>query len=248
MHSAVFSPDGRYVVTGSEDKTVRRWDAATGAQLRQFVGHTGPVIQVAVSPDGRFLLSASADQTARLWDAASGEELCKLISFRDGTWAVVDSAGRFDASNAGDVAGLHWVVGLETIQLNQLKERYYEPGLLAKKLGHNDEPLRRVEAFRQPELFPTVIAQPLDPHDPRLRLTLLNRGGGLGRVTVLINGKEVLADARDASVDPTAERADLAPVSLAGHPYLVPGREKYHRGAGLQRRRLSLQPRRHDRL
>ena len=225
VHSAVFSPDGRYIVTGSEDKTVRLWDAETGEQLRRFVGHTGPVIQLAVSPDGRFLLSASADQTARLWDLASGEELCKLIGFRDGSWAVVDKAGRFDASNAGDVAGLHWVVGLETIGLKQLKERYYEPGLLAKKLGYNEEPLRRVEAFRQPELFPTVIAQALDPQDPQLRLTLVNRGGGLGRVTVLINGKEVLADARDASVDPTAARADLAPLALAGHPYLVPGRK-----------------------
>lgn len=225
VHSAVFSSDGRYVVTGSEDKTVRLWDAETGEEQRRFVGHTAPVIQVAVSPDGRFLLTASADQTARLWDVASGEELCKLIGFRDGSWAVVDSAGRFDASNAGDVAGLHWVVGLETIGLKQLKQRYYEPGLLAKKLGHNQEPLRRVEAFRQPELFPTVIAQPLDPHDPQLRLTLVNRGGGLGRVTVLINGKEVLADARDASVDPTAGRAELAPLSLAGHPYLIPGQK-----------------------
>lgn len=225
VHSAVFSPDGRYVVTGSEDKTVRLWDTATGTELRRFSGHSGPVIQVAVSPDGRFLLSASADQTARLWNLAGGEELCKLISFRDGSWAVVDGAGRFDASNAGDVAGLHWVVGLETIGLKQLKERYYEPGLLAKKLGRNEEPLRRVAAFRQPELFPSVIAQPLDPRDPQLRLSLVNRGGGLGRVTVLINGKEVLADARDASIDPTAARADLAPLSLAGHPYLLPGRK-----------------------
>jgi hypothetical protein len=40
------------------------------------------------------------------------------------SWAVVDSAGRFDASSGGDVAGLHWVVGSEPIALNQLKERY----------------------------------------------------------------------------------------------------------------------------
>lgn len=225
VHSAVFSQDGRYVASGSEDKTIRVWDSNTGQELRTFYGHTSAVIQVAISPDNRFLLSASADQTARLWNTATGEQLCQLICFRDGNWAVIDRAGRFDASNGGDVEGLHWVVGLEAIALNQLKERYYEPRLLAKKMGYNDEPLRKVVSFVEPALFPKVITKLVDSENPRLHIRLINRGGGLGRTSVLLNGKEVVADARSDAVNAFDEYADLPPVDLAGHPYLLKGQE-----------------------
>ena len=81
-------------------------------------------------------------------------ELCRLVSFDKGEWAVVDPVGRYDASNGGDVEGLHWVVGNEPIALNQLKERYYDPGLLAKHLGFNKEPLRDVAAFTDVQALP----------------------------------------------------------------------------------------------
>ena len=52
--------------------------------------------------------------------------------------------------------GLHWVVGNEPIALNQLKERYYDPGLLAKYMGFKKEPLRDVAAFKEVKLYPEV--------------------------------------------------------------------------------------------
>src|SRR5262249_12815687 len=54
--------------------TLRLWDAATGRELRSFVGHRGDVRCVAFSPDGKRLLSGGADGTVRLWDAATGRE------------------------------------------------------------------------------------------------------------------------------------------------------------------------------
>src|SRR5205807_5073429 len=125
-------------------------------------------------------------------------------SFQDGSWAVVDPEGRFDAANGGDVEGLHWVVGTEPITLDQLKERYYDPGLLAKKLGLHKEPLRKVGAFANPGLFPAVRLTGPTPADPRLGIALTNRGGGIGRVVVKVNGKEVTADARTPGHDPGA--------------------------------------------
>jgi WD40 repeat protein/uncharacterized caspase-like protein len=225
IHSAIFSQDGRYVASGGEDRTIRLWDSNTGQELRSFFGHTSAVIQVALSPDNRFLLSASADQTARLWDTETGEELCQLICFRDGTWAVIDRTGRYDASNGGDVEGLHWVVGVEAIALNQLKERYYDPRLLAKKMGYNDEPLRKVTSFSKPGLFPKVITKLVNTDSPQLRITLVNRGGGLGRTAVFLNGKEMAADARKGTVDPNVQIADLPTIPLADHPYLLAGQE-----------------------
>ncbi len=50
--SVAFSPDGRSVLTGSDDKTARLWETATGRQIRPLRGHTGWVAAVAFSPDG----------------------------------------------------------------------------------------------------------------------------------------------------------------------------------------------------
>ena len=66
--SVCFSPDGRQVLTGSDDNTARLWDAATGQELRRFEGHTLPVWSVCFSPDGRQVLTGSSDKTVRLWD------------------------------------------------------------------------------------------------------------------------------------------------------------------------------------
>lgn len=69
VHSATFSPDGRYVATGAEDKTILIRDARTGKLFRPPLrGHARTIWRVAFSPNGRYLASASSDGTARVWD------------------------------------------------------------------------------------------------------------------------------------------------------------------------------------
>jgi WD40 repeat protein len=76
--SVAFSPDGKQVVSGSCDETVRLWDAATGAPLQTLKGHTNSVSSVAFSPDGKQVVSGSYDETVRLWDTATGAPLQML--------------------------------------------------------------------------------------------------------------------------------------------------------------------------
>jgi WD40 repeat protein len=77
--SAAFSPDGKRIVTASEDKTARVWDAATGQPIGEpLYGHEDFVTSAAFSPDGARIVTASSDNTARVWDAASGEMLREL--------------------------------------------------------------------------------------------------------------------------------------------------------------------------
>ena len=74
--SVAVSPDGGRIVSGSDDSTVRIWDAQTGEPIGQpLQGHTDRVLSVAVSPDGGRIVSGSADRTVRIWDAQTGEPI-----------------------------------------------------------------------------------------------------------------------------------------------------------------------------
>jgi WD40 repeat protein len=73
-----FSPDRRWVATGSADKTIRIWDLSTGRSLRTLTGHTDLVWSLAFSRDGKRLVSASPDGTLRVWDANSWSLLYAL--------------------------------------------------------------------------------------------------------------------------------------------------------------------------
>jgi WD40 repeat protein len=73
IEAVAFSPDGKYVLTGSVDGTARLWDAATGQQLRIVQSQNSTVFSVAFSPDGKQVLIGSGDGIARLWHPDSRE-------------------------------------------------------------------------------------------------------------------------------------------------------------------------------
>jgi WD40 repeat protein len=66
--------DGRRMLSGGMDKTIRLWDVQTGAQLKKLIGHSDLVTSVAFLPDGRRAVSCSVDRTVRLWDLLTGAE------------------------------------------------------------------------------------------------------------------------------------------------------------------------------
>lgn len=65
------SPDGKRIAGAVGDRTIKVWDATTGAVLSTLKGHTDLVMDVAFSPDGTRLASASYDKTIRIWELAS---------------------------------------------------------------------------------------------------------------------------------------------------------------------------------
>ena len=88
LSSAVFSPDGAQIATGSLDNVVRVWDAQTGRELLSMHGHTARINQVSFSPDGRHLASASDDRSAVIWDPMTGDAVLTLSGHGDRVEAV----------------------------------------------------------------------------------------------------------------------------------------------------------------
>jgi hypothetical protein len=89
--------------------------------------------------------------TSRVWDvwaAGGAKELCKFVTFRDGTWAVMDSPGRYDSANGGDIPHLHCVVGLQTMPLDEYNARYFDPGLLGTYMADSKNADRSMDARR----------------------------------------------------------------------------------------------------
>jgi WD40 repeat protein len=69
--SVSFSADGKRVVSGSQDRTVKVWDAQTGQETLTLKGHSEPVWSVSFSPDGKRIVSGSLDDTLKVWDISS---------------------------------------------------------------------------------------------------------------------------------------------------------------------------------
>jgi WD40 repeat protein len=72
--SVAFSPDGKTLASGSQNRTIKLWDVATGEEQATLKGHTDMVLSVAFSPDGKTLASGSMDKTIKLWDVATGKQ------------------------------------------------------------------------------------------------------------------------------------------------------------------------------
>ncbi len=80
VDAAAFSPDGKTVLTGGDDRFARLWDVASGRPVGQPIRHEGVVASVAFSLDGKTLLTGCTDKTARLWDAATGQPVGTPLS------------------------------------------------------------------------------------------------------------------------------------------------------------------------
>ncbi|MGQ0703071.1 MAG: caspase family protein [Gemmatimonadales bacterium] len=116
VYAVAFSPDSRWLVSASADRTIRIWDAVSGRQLRSLSGHEREVITVAVAPSGQLIASAGVGGEIIVWDAPLGEPLFRLktegvlvrrLAFSsDGRWLAAASVDAgimiWDLSNLAD--------------------------------------------------------------------------------------------------------------------------------------------------
>jgi WD40 repeat protein len=102
VNLAVFSPDGKRILTASNDGTMRYWIRETGEELRRFDDCGGIVHSVAISPDGNRALTGGGSKVMRLWDLKTGALIRSFEGHGDWIFSVAFSPdGRLAASSSG---------------------------------------------------------------------------------------------------------------------------------------------------
>ncbi|KAJ6605467.1 hypothetical protein DFH09DRAFT_967241 [Mycena vulgaris] len=105
VRSVAFSPDGRHIVSGSSDFTIRIWDANSQQQIGEPLhGSDSEVGCAAFSPDGQYIVVGSSDRIVRIWDASSREQIGEPLRGHTGSvaCAAFSPSGRSIASGTTD--------------------------------------------------------------------------------------------------------------------------------------------------
>jgi WD40 repeat protein len=136
-----YSPDGKLIITSSDDNNAIIWDKATGKAKWILSGHSSFVKDAQFSPDGKYVITCSRDNTLKKWDTRTG----KLIV----TFFPVDSKYFFDQIPAGYYYAtpeaaklLHYVTkDLKVITFEQLDVKYNRPDKVLEAIGNTDTAL-----------------------------------------------------------------------------------------------------------
>jgi WD40 repeat protein len=109
VRAVAFSPDGKQIASGSDDKTIKLWNATTGGLKKTFTGHSNWVQAIAFSPDGKQIASGSEDKTIKLWGATTGGLQKPFVGHSDWVQAVAFSPdGKQIASGSADESIKLW--------------------------------------------------------------------------------------------------------------------------------------------
>jgi WD40 repeat protein len=118
VNTLAFSPDSKYLVTGSDDHTARIWQIETRQEIVRKT-HDNRVNAVAFSPDGRAVVSGSSDGTAQVWEAATGFMISSL-AHEDDVYAVAFSPdGKYVITGGYDRTARVWEIprGIEVARM-----------------------------------------------------------------------------------------------------------------------------------
>ncbi|KAF2193124.1 putative WD-repeat protein [Zopfia rhizophila CBS 207.26] len=211
VNAVAFSLDGKMLASASYDKTVKLWDAGTGAALQTLNGHSNLVMAVAFSLDGKLLASASMDKTVKLWDANTGAALRTLNGHSGTVNAVAFSPDdKVLASSSDDKTVKLWDAGtgaaLRTLHghLHRLNAVAFSPdGKLLASASHD------------------MMVKLWDARTGVVLQTLCGHRGWVNAVAFSPDGKVLASSSDDKTVKLWDASTGAVLQTLNGHSYSV---------------------------
>jgi WD40 repeat protein len=202
-----FSPDGKRIVSGSVDNTLKVWDAQTGQETLTLKGHADDVNSVSFSPDGKRIVSGSDDETVKVWDAQTGQERLTLKGHSSTVTSVSFSPdGKRIVSGSYDNTLKVWdaQTGQETLTLkghsDSVTSVSFSPDGKRIVSGSDDKTLNVWDAQTGQET-----------------LALMGHSGAVLSVSFSPDGKRIVSGSYDNTLKVWDAHTGLATLTLKGH-------------------------------
>ena len=202
---------------GKRDFSVYIISLDSGKVLGTLDGHSGFIREIKFFKQGDFIFTASADGRVNIYkNGEYGDPEGSIISLGKSDFVVVTPEGFYDATPRA-MKSLHYTRGGDILALDQFKQSFFEPNLLPRILGIIEEPLPD-KNIRDVKLHPEINIKHPNLNNGSLGISLSDKGGGIGNVMIIINGKEVARDARAVSnINNGSLEFDY---QVSNHPYL----------------------------
>ncbi len=219
FNSMFVCPDNSLLIA-SENNKITLWDLKT-FQKKWAIIDENRIKSTCISGDKKYVITGNNNGYISFRDINNGNEIIRVYLFGTNDYVVYHKSGLFDATPAA-MNKLYYVQGLEIIDFNQLKDRYWEPGLWKKIM--DGEELRDVQGFDEAlPLFPKV--ENLVINNGKIEFELVDNGGGIGKYMIYVNDKEIfIGNLPKDGIEFKGESLKVS-YSIKDNPYLKPGDE-----------------------
>ncbi len=220
LKSSMFIQDhNKYLIVSlKEQNTCYIVDVVGGKIIAHLNGYYNPLIR---QPADLLVLEDAAFGNYYVYSNKNYQYVSTITPFSKTDYVVTTSNGLFDGTEKA-IENLYLLINdaedkskpWKTIDLTQLKAKYYIPGLWDKLMAGDSSDLPDVESIKSISLAPEIIADTAYSFTKPYKITLLDKGGGIGAVRIVVNGKEIIADARNGKAISTKKMllaVDLQP-------------------------------------
>jgi WD40 repeat protein/uncharacterized caspase-like protein len=198
LTSACTDETEQSLLAGFMDGTLERFDLKTSQSTERVKAHEEAITDATLLSKGKVIVTGSQDSTLKFWNG--GAYAATMLPLDQSDWSLVTKSGAFDGSRRG-MELTHFRVGKDLVQLKQLKEKYYTPGVLATLAGFSSE-IAEVIPLAKLVQAPDVVCDAPTDDCPVLIIKVRDRGGGIGNVEVKLNDKVLNAEQVPRSKDP----------------------------------------------